>query len=38
MCRVQRRLGLSDIPLVAMFSNDARLDDLAAWDPVVEVA
>jgi len=36
--RVQRRLGLSDIPLVAMFSNDARLDDLAAWDPVVEVA
>ena len=36
--RVQRRLGLSDIPLVAMFSNDPRLDDLAAWDPIVEVA
>jgi superfamily II DNA/RNA helicase len=36
--RVQRRLGLSEIPLVAMFSNDPRLDDLAAWDPIVEVA
>ncbi len=35
--RVQRRLGLSDLPLVSMFSNDVRLDDLAAWDPVVEV-
>jgi superfamily II DNA/RNA helicase len=36
--RVQRRLGLSDIPLVTMFSNDDRLDGLAAWDPMVEVA
>ena len=36
--RVQRRLGLSDVPLVAMFSNDSRLDDLVGWDPVVEVA
>ena len=37
MRRVQRRLGLSELPLVSMFSNDARLDDLAAWDPVVEI-
>ena len=35
--RIQRRLGLSDVPPVEMFSNDARLDDLAGWDPVVEV-
>ncbi len=30
--RLQKRLGLS-IPLVEMFSNDPRLEDLAAWDP-----
>ncbi len=36
--RIQRRLGLSDVPLVAMFSNDSRLDDLAGWDPLIEVA
>jgi superfamily II DNA/RNA helicase len=35
--RIQRRLGLSDVPPVEMFSNDSRLDDLASWDPVVEV-
>ena len=28
---LQRRLGLS-LPLVEIFSNDARLDDLAGWD------
>ena len=33
---VQRRLGLSE-PIVEMFSNDPRLDDLATWDDV-EVA
>ena len=36
--RLQRQLGLSDVPQVAMFSNDKRLDDLVGWDPVVEVA
>ncbi len=36
--RIQRRLGLSDLPLVTMFSNDDRLDDLAGWNPLVEVA
>ncbi|MEM7339722.1 MAG: DEAD/DEAH box helicase [Actinomycetota bacterium] len=30
--RMQKRLGL-DIPLVELFSNDARLNDLAGWDP-----
>ncbi len=30
--RIQKRIGL-DLPLVEMFSNDARLADLAAWDP-----
>jgi superfamily II DNA/RNA helicase len=29
---IQRRLGLR-IPIVEMFSNDARLADLAAWTP-----
>ena len=28
---LQRRLGMS-LPLVEIFSNDARLDDLAGWD------
>jgi superfamily II DNA/RNA helicase len=35
--RLQRRLGLTHIPQVEMFSNDPRLGDLAAWDPA-EVA
>ena len=30
--RMQKRVGL-DVPMVEMFSNDARLQDLAAWDP-----
>lgn len=30
--RMQKRLEL-DIPIVEMFSNDARLQDLANWDP-----
>ena len=30
--RIQKRLGL-DIPIVEMFSNDPRLQNLAAWDP-----
>ena len=30
--RIQKRIGL-DLPLVEMFSNDSRLEDLAAWDP-----
>ncbi len=33
--RIQRRLGLGEIPQVEMFSNDVRLDDLAAWDPTI---
>ncbi len=36
--RTQKRLGLSDIPIVEMFSNDARLADLAAWDPTADAA
>ena len=32
---IQRRLGLR-IPIVEMFSNDARLADLAAWTPLPE--
>ena len=35
---LQRQLGLSGVPVVPMFSNDERLDDLAAWNPLVEVA
>ncbi|HEV2767592.1 MAG TPA: DEAD/DEAH box helicase [Acidimicrobiales bacterium] len=34
---LQRRLGL-DLPLVEVFSNDARLADLAAWDLDDDVA
>jgi superfamily II DNA/RNA helicase len=30
--RLQKRVGVS-LPIVEMFSNDARLGDLAAWDP-----
>ena len=33
--RLQKRIGI-DIPIVEMFSNDARLDDLAGWDPVAD--
>lgn len=33
--RMQKRLAL-DIPIIEMFSNDARLQDLAAWDPSAE--
>jgi superfamily II DNA/RNA helicase len=32
---IQRRLGLK-IPIVEMFSNDPRLEDLAAWQPSAE--
>jgi superfamily II DNA/RNA helicase len=32
---IQRRLGLR-IPMVEMFSNDPRLEDLAAWEPKAE--
>ncbi|HEX6424491.1 MAG TPA: DEAD/DEAH box helicase [Acidimicrobiales bacterium] len=35
--RLQSRLGLAHIPQVEMFSNDPRLDNLAAWNPA-EVA
>ena len=34
---LQRRLGIAQ-PLVEVFSNDIRLQDLAAWDPAAEVA
>jgi superfamily II DNA/RNA helicase len=30
--RLQKRIGLN-MPIVEMFSNDARLRDLAGWDP-----
>jgi len=30
-----KRIGV-DIPIVEMFSNDARLRDLAAWDPLTD--
>ncbi len=30
--RIQKRIGL-DLPIVEMFSNDERLQDLTAWDP-----
>jgi len=33
--RLQKRLEL-DIPIVEMFSNDARLQDLASWDPAAD--
>jgi superfamily II DNA/RNA helicase len=35
--RLQKRLGL-DLPIVEIFSNDARLADLTAWDPTADVA
>ncbi len=31
--RLQKRVGL-DLPVVEMFSNDERLNDLAGWDPL----
>jgi superfamily II DNA/RNA helicase len=33
--RLQKRLGL-DLPIIEMFSNDARLQDLTSWDPLAE--
>jgi superfamily II DNA/RNA helicase len=33
--RLMKRIGI-DLPIVEMFSNDPRLDDLAAWDPVAD--
>jgi superfamily II DNA/RNA helicase len=33
--RLQKRIGV-DQPIVQIFSNDARLADLAAWDPTAE--
>ncbi len=30
--RLQKRIGI-DLPIVEMFSNDERLNDLAGWDP-----
>jgi len=33
--RLQKRVGI-DVPIVEMFSNDPRLADLVAWDPVAD--
>ncbi|MBV9951020.1 MAG: DEAD/DEAH box helicase [Acidimicrobiia bacterium] len=33
--RLQKRIGVEQ-PIVQIFSNDARLADLAAWDPAAE--
>ena len=33
--KLLRRLGLKQ-PIVEVYSNDARLDDLMAWDPAAE--
>jgi superfamily II DNA/RNA helicase len=33
--RLMKRIGI-DLPIVEMFSNDPRLDDLAGWDPVAD--
>jgi superfamily II DNA/RNA helicase len=33
---LQKRLGIAQ-PLVEVFSNDVRLDDLAGWDPAAGV-
>ncbi|MDG2427910.1 MAG: DEAD/DEAH box helicase [Acidimicrobiales bacterium] len=35
--KLLRRLGMKH-PIVEVFSNDVRLDDLMAWDPAVEAA
>jgi hypothetical protein len=34
---IQRRAGLN-VPIVKMFSNDERLQDLATWEPPPEEA
>jgi hypothetical protein len=34
---LQKRLGIKQ-PVVEVFSNDARLADLSAWDPAVDAA
>ena len=33
--RLQKRVGI-DLPIVEIFSNDARLADLTAWDPTAD--
>jgi superfamily II DNA/RNA helicase len=33
--RLQKRIGV-ELPIVEMLSNDARLEDLTAWDPLAE--
>jgi superfamily II DNA/RNA helicase len=33
--RLQKRIGV-DSPMVEMFSNDPRLEDLGAWDPTAD--
>ena len=35
--KLLRRLGMKQ-PIVEVFSNDERLDDLMAWDPAAEAA
>ena len=35
--KLMRRLGMKH-PIVEVFSNDSRLNDLAAWDPTVDAA
>jgi superfamily II DNA/RNA helicase len=35
--RIQRKAGLN-VPIVKMFSNDLRLDDLTAWEPDIDMA
>jgi superfamily II DNA/RNA helicase len=33
--RLQKRVGV-DVPVVEMFSNDDRLDDLSGWEPIAD--
>ena len=33
--RLQKRLGIEQ-PIVEIFSNDPRLEDLTAWDPTAD--
>jgi superfamily II DNA/RNA helicase len=33
---LKRRLGMEQLPIVEVFSNDERLDDVAAWDMSAE--
>jgi superfamily II DNA/RNA helicase len=35
---LQKRVGLKDLPIVEVFSNDPRLGDLQAWDPASDEA